>query len=181
MRQTAIAAMLSAVIVSKKQTTAARSLKSRMDAFAKRAIVMEEEMWEWESVLPPDRACFTWPANEECEGQWNNWIDKCDKDLTDMCWTVAEKWYSNKDIDWQYPTRPEERCATNPNDMEDDCWEQWDTLWAQCHQEVDDAAYKWTSDCDAIEAFEEAWGSWFADEDWLLNMKKAHQKMQPRI
>lgn len=98
-----------------------------------------------------------------------------------MCWTVAEKWYTSEDIDFQEPTRPEERCATNLKDMPDDCWEQWDTLWAQCHQEVDDAAYWWTSDCDAIVAFEDAWGSWFADEDWLLNMKKAHQKMQPRI
>jgi hypothetical protein len=179
MRQTAIAAMLSAVIVSKKQTTAARSLKSRMDAFAKRAMEWDEAMWV--SVLPPDRACFTWPVNEECGSQIWDWVDQCDREWTDMCDTVAEKWYYESNIEFKDPTRPDERCATNYDDIEDDCWEQWDLLWDQCHQEVDDAAYMWTSDCDAIEAFGDAWASWFADEDWLLNMKKAYQKMQPRI
>lgn len=46
----------------------------------------------------------------------------------------------------------------------------------------DDTAWMWTDDCYMLEDFETAWSIWYGeDEDWLLNMKKAHQKWQPRI
>lgn len=44
------------------------------------------------------------------------------------------------------------------------------------------AAYLWTDDCYMLEDFDTAWTIWYGeDEDWLLNLKKAHQKMQPLI
>ena len=181
MRQTAIAAMLCAVIVGKKQTTMVRSIKSRMDAFVKRTNVMQEDDW-WSPPLPPDRACFTWPVNEECEGQWWDWIDYCDWDWTEMCEAVAVKWYWGSGIEFEDPTRPDDRCTVAPLEMDDDCAQQWDTLWQQCMNDDTDVPYMWTSDCDAIMAFSEAWDAWYAeDEDWLLNMKKAFKKIQPRI
>ena len=180
MRQTAIAAMLCAVIVGKKQTTMQRSVKSRMDAFAKHVNVMQEE--DWWSPYPPDRECFTWPVSEGCEGQWWDWISYCDWDWNEMCDTVAEKWYWGSEIEFTDPTRPEDRCAVAPHTMDDDCMEQWDTLWSQCTMDGVDKPYMLTEDCEMIESFSYAWEIWYGEgEDWLLNMKKAFKRVQPRI
>ena len=42
--------------------------------------------------------------------------------------------------------------------------------------------YMWTEDCEMIESFSYAWDAWYGEgEDWLLNMKKAFKRVQPRI
>ena len=82
MRQTAIAAMLCSVIVSKKQTTASLALKARMDTFAKRANTLAAD---W-MPLPPDRACHAWPVTDDaCWGQWDEWLWYCGEEWTPMC------------------------------------------------------------------------------------------------
>lgn len=63
-----------------------------------------------------------------------------------------------------------------------DCMAQWNSLWDQCNgYEDSDVEYWWSEDCDMIELFEEAWGIWYGDEMLVANLKRVHEKMQPRI
>jgi hypothetical protein len=179
--------MLCAVIVAK-QTTAPRSLKAHMEKLAKRAEDVELDDWDWTPAYPPNRECFEWPMSGECEDQWYGWVDQCSWDWNDMCWAVAEKWYYNSEIEFTEPTKPDEGCAVNLEEMTEECLEQWDTLWSQCYMEADDGvAYMWTDDCDMVNSFLDAWLVWydydfsFLEEDEPMDLKKAHQKMQPKF
>ena len=179
MRQTAITAMLFAAAMASRQTKSQLALKARLEKFAKHAHTLQADL----PPLPPDRHCYTWEdMTEDCEEQWFEWDWFCEDNWTPMCERVAEEWFSS-DIDFLMPDRPDESCAIPPHEWDETCQEQWDTLWAQCWYETD-KPYWWSSECDAIESFEEAWGIWydgFDDEDFAANLKRAYEKKQPRI
>ena len=79
--------------------------------------------------------------------------------------------------DFIEPTRPGVECAVAPHEMSRDCRDQWDTLFEQCDAATDEP-YWWTDDCEMVWKFSEAWDIWYEDDEWLLNLKRAHQKLR---
>ena len=75
--------------------------------------------------LPPDRDCYYFEAyrwnDGECGEQWEDWDYYCWDWWTPMCETVYEAYY-NSDIDFAYPTRPDESCGVGMDQMSDDCY-----------------------------------------------------------
>jgi len=58
--------------------------------------------------------------------------------------------------------------------MRDACKEEWYSLRDQCTKTSGYLSWKWTSDCDMWELFEEAYRQWYGleeDEEFVLSRK----------
>ena len=121
----------------------------------------EEEEGEDELRVPlhPDRKCLQYETaweDEECWGQWADWAHYCDHvDWTSQCDAIHDAWYA-QDIPWVEPAAVPEECLVHYDLRSADCWDEWDRLWQQCHNEGDyeRQPYYWTEQCDAMEAME---------------------------
>ena len=118
--------------------------------------------WDSDEELPPlnpDRRCIEFDnaiSDETCWAQWEEWEAYCEYvDWNDQCEAVDDAWYS-QDLEWVYPEALPKECATHWDNMTDDCWDQYMTLWDMCMMEGDyeETPVMWNTACDAVEDLE---------------------------
>ena len=117
----------------KARTSPKEALKKSMIAtVTKQSTKKPNTMVSW-----PGDECFVWDMSEECDAQWGAAMESCDEYWTQDCEELEDAWFSS-DIDFQYPTRPDDGCFLDGESWgTDPCWDQWDTVWRQCVGEWD--------------------------------------------